>query len=230
VKKKLSVLGIEAHQIGWQDIDGKIRREPWNVLAITQRKGVLLIARHEVSTQTFIPAPPLQGAFLLASASVLAFAPAFLDPSSSGKLLYRFFWELPDQLVPLRYPGAWGKRIKHSATRLAKDELRLSSNRTVSILANEAASSPGNTAATAAASAPCASYAGSATAYAAPPAACTGSAASYYRSSAASAPPAASAASCLGILLAGHISFFIENKERSQANVEDFLFIESELR
>jgi hypothetical protein len=34
----------------------------------------------------------------------------------------------------------------------------------------------------------------------------------------------------LGILLAGHINFFVENKERPQANVEHFLFTESELR
>jgi hypothetical protein len=34
----------------------------------------------------------------------------------------------------------------------------------------------------------------------------------------------------LRILLAGHINFFVENKERPQANVKDFLFMESDLR
>ena len=90
--------------------------------------------------------------------------------------------------------------------------------------ANEAASAPRNTAATAAASAACASSASSAATYAAASAASAASAACY--------PSAASAASYyhLGILLAGHINFFVENKERPQANVKDFLFIESELR
>jgi hypothetical protein len=86
-----------------------------------------------------------------------------------------------------------------------------------STLTDEAASSPRKTAATAAASAACASYASSAAAYAA---------------ASAAYPSAASAASYyyLGILLAGHINFFVENKERPQANVKDFLFIESKLR
>jgi hypothetical protein len=90
--------------------------------------------------------------------------------------------------------------------------------------ANEATSAPRNTAATAAACAACASSASSAATYGATSA---GSAAS-----AACASSTASAASYyhLGILLAGHINFFVENKERPQANVKDFLFIESELR
>ena len=61
-KKKLPVLGIEAHHIGWQHIDGEIRREPRNVFAVTQRKGVLMIACHEVSTRTFTVTPPVHGA------------------------------------------------------------------------------------------------------------------------------------------------------------------------
>ena len=98
------------------------------------------------------------------------------------------------------------------------------------ILANEAASSPRNTAAAAAASATCASSARSAAADATASAASASSAASY-------SPSAASAASCrppsatpLGNLHAGQISFSVENKERPQADVRDFLFIENKLR
>ncbi|HEX3449119.1 MAG TPA: hypothetical protein VHS97_12750 [Isosphaeraceae bacterium] len=71
VKKKLPVLGIEAHDIGRQHIDGEIRREPRNVFAVTQRKGVLMIACHEVSTRTFIATPPVQGALFARQHSVV---------------------------------------------------------------------------------------------------------------------------------------------------------------
>ena len=37
VKKELPVLGIEAHDIGWQHIDGEIRRELRNVFAVKLR-------------------------------------------------------------------------------------------------------------------------------------------------------------------------------------------------
>jgi hypothetical protein len=37
VEKELSVLGIEAYDIGRQHIDGEIRREPHNVMAVTLR-------------------------------------------------------------------------------------------------------------------------------------------------------------------------------------------------
>ena len=64
VKKELPVLGIEAHDIGRQHIDGEIRRELRNVFAVMLRKLVSVIACHEVSTRTF-PAlrTPVQGIF-----------------------------------------------------------------------------------------------------------------------------------------------------------------------
>jgi hypothetical protein len=37
VKKELTVLGIEAHDIAWQHIDGEIRRKPRNVFAVMPR-------------------------------------------------------------------------------------------------------------------------------------------------------------------------------------------------
>jgi hypothetical protein len=57
VKQELPVLGIEAHDIGGQRIDGEIRRELRNVFAVSQRKLASGIACHEVSTRTFAAAP-----------------------------------------------------------------------------------------------------------------------------------------------------------------------------
>ena len=51
VKKELPVLGIEAHDIGRQHIDGEIRRELRNVFAVMLREAVPAIACHEVSTR-----------------------------------------------------------------------------------------------------------------------------------------------------------------------------------
>jgi hypothetical protein len=114
-----------------------------------------------------------------------------------------------------------------------------------SILANEAASSPRNAAAAAAACAAGASSAGSAAAYGAASTASAGSAASCSRAPSSRAPsyrapsyPRSAtrrsatppSATPLGILHAGQISFSVENKERSQADVKDFLFIENQLR
>jgi hypothetical protein len=53
VQQELPILGIEAHDIGWQHIDGEIRRELQNVFAVTP---VSVIACHEVSTRTFAAA------------------------------------------------------------------------------------------------------------------------------------------------------------------------------
>jgi hypothetical protein len=60
VQKELPVLGIEAHDIGWQHIDGEIRRELRNVFAIMLRKVGSVIACHEVSTRTFATTPDCQ--------------------------------------------------------------------------------------------------------------------------------------------------------------------------
>ena len=57
MKKELPVLGIEAHDIGWQHIDGEIRRELRNVFAVMLRKAVSVIACHEVSTRIFATTP-----------------------------------------------------------------------------------------------------------------------------------------------------------------------------
>ena len=57
VKQELPVLGIEAHDIGWQHIDGEIRRELRNVFAVMQRKAASVIACHEVSTRIFATTP-----------------------------------------------------------------------------------------------------------------------------------------------------------------------------
>ena len=39
MKKELPVLGIEAHDIGWQHIDGEILRELRNVFAVQPKSG-----------------------------------------------------------------------------------------------------------------------------------------------------------------------------------------------
>ena len=62
VKKELPVLGIEAHDIGWQHIDGEIRRELRNVFAVVLRK---LFPRSPVMRSVRAPSPhsgpPVQG-------------------------------------------------------------------------------------------------------------------------------------------------------------------------
>jgi hypothetical protein len=52
VKEELPVLGIETHDIGWQHIDGEIRRELQNVFAGMVRNGGPAIACHEVNIHT----------------------------------------------------------------------------------------------------------------------------------------------------------------------------------
>ena len=52
VEQELPVLGIEAHDIGRQHIDGEIRRELRNVFAVKLCELVSLIACHEVSMCT----------------------------------------------------------------------------------------------------------------------------------------------------------------------------------
>ena len=51
VKKELPVLGIEAHHIGRQHVDGEIRRELRNVFAVTLRRAVPAIACPEAGTR-----------------------------------------------------------------------------------------------------------------------------------------------------------------------------------
>src|SRR5580692_2637168 len=79
VKQEFPVLGIEAHDIGGQHIDGEIRREPRNVFAVVLRKLDSGIARHEVSMRT-LPRlrTPVQGVF---SAS----APSSSSPPSVSR-------------------------------------------------------------------------------------------------------------------------------------------------
>src|SRR2546430_906334 len=55
VKKELAVLGIEAHDLGRQHIDGEIRREPRNILAVMLRNAIAVIACHAVSTRVSTP-------------------------------------------------------------------------------------------------------------------------------------------------------------------------------
>ncbi len=52
VKKELPVLGIEAHDVGGQHIDGEIRRELRDVFACMLRKAGGTIACHEVNIHT----------------------------------------------------------------------------------------------------------------------------------------------------------------------------------
>ena len=51
MEKELPVLGIEAHDIGRQHIDGEIRREPRNGLAVALRRAVSAFACPEASTR-----------------------------------------------------------------------------------------------------------------------------------------------------------------------------------
>ena len=48
VKKELPVLGVEANDIGWQHIDGEIRRKQRNVFAVMTRKALPAFARRAV--------------------------------------------------------------------------------------------------------------------------------------------------------------------------------------
>jgi hypothetical protein len=56
VKKKLAVFGIEAHGIGWQQIDAEVRGKLRNVLAVAQRRTTLTaIARTSAARLYAIP-------------------------------------------------------------------------------------------------------------------------------------------------------------------------------
>jgi hypothetical protein len=52
MKKELPVLGIEAHDVGGQHIDGEIRRELRDVFACMLRKAGRAIACHEINVHT----------------------------------------------------------------------------------------------------------------------------------------------------------------------------------
>ena len=58
VKKELAVLGIEADDVGRQHIDGEIRRELRDVLAVMKRRTVPAIVFHEVGTRASAFAAP----------------------------------------------------------------------------------------------------------------------------------------------------------------------------
>src|SRR5271166_3136092 len=81
VQQKLPVLRIEAHDIGRQHIDGEIRRELRNALAVLLGKAVSLIACHEVSTHAFATALDARGRRILRLSALYyrARAPAFLN-------------------------------------------------------------------------------------------------------------------------------------------------------
>src|SRR5215831_10254072 len=49
VEEELPVLGIEADDVGRQDIDSKIRRGLRNVIAVRQHQAAPVVASHEVS-------------------------------------------------------------------------------------------------------------------------------------------------------------------------------------
>src|SRR6516165_2390961 len=75
VKQKLPVLGIEAHDVRWQHIDGEIRRELRNVFAATLCKLVSTITCHKLGTCTLAAAPD-------ASARRVVRPPEFLRQAS----------------------------------------------------------------------------------------------------------------------------------------------------
>jgi hypothetical protein len=52
VKKELSVLGIETHDIGRQHINSEIWCELWNVCAVELCMAFPVFARHDVRTRT----------------------------------------------------------------------------------------------------------------------------------------------------------------------------------
>src|ERR1700722_13843656 len=63
VKQEFPVLGIEAHDIGGQHIDGEIRRKPRNVFAVVLCKLDSGLACHEVSMRTLPSSERQQGVF-----------------------------------------------------------------------------------------------------------------------------------------------------------------------
>src|SRR5580698_4097703 len=88
VKQEFPVLGIEAHDIGGQHIDGEIRREPRNVFAVILRKLDSGIACHEVSTRT-LPHPNASARRILRQRSVVKLArQRFSIASPPARLLF----------------------------------------------------------------------------------------------------------------------------------------------
>ena len=57
MKEELPVFGIEAYDIGWQQIDSEIRRELRNDFAVMLRDAGCAIACHDVSARTFATTP-----------------------------------------------------------------------------------------------------------------------------------------------------------------------------
>src|SRR5580693_9674275 len=94
VKQEFPVLGIEAHDIGGQHIDGEIRREPRNVFAVILCKLDSEIACHEVKTRTLPQLlTPTQGAFsgcqrMIVKLARRRFRRWFLDGLATRRLLF----------------------------------------------------------------------------------------------------------------------------------------------
>src|SRR5271155_4241819 len=84
VKQEFPVLGIEAHDIGGQHIDGEIRREPRNVFAVILCRLDSGIACHEVSTRTLPQLrTPAQGVFSGCQRSIVKLAASVSDAGVS---------------------------------------------------------------------------------------------------------------------------------------------------
>ena len=62
VKKEFAILGIEAHDIGRQQIDGEIRRELRKVFVTVRRETGHPIARHDSPARTAFTASKCRGA------------------------------------------------------------------------------------------------------------------------------------------------------------------------
>src|SRR5580704_11972435 len=100
VKQEFPVLGIEAHDIGGQHIDGEIRREPRNVFAVILCKLDPGIACHEVSTAPCRSSERQCKAYSPPALRRQARPPAFLDRFATGSVALRtpdarITWEAP---------------------------------------------------------------------------------------------------------------------------------------
>jgi len=198
VKEELAVLGIEAHGVWWQQIDGEIWREPQDALAVTRRRAVPGGARHEISARAraAIAIDPDNSTFAAADRrrSQPAIPTCVLQPtdhssSSQGKLP-RAARPLPADVDP---GPAVPARAAASAT--------------------AAAASATNNADTASASAP--GYGASAA-----------SAAPGHSTSATTA--AATASGRYFFVGQTDVVFPVEHMERPEADVGDFLFVEND--
>ena len=129
VKKELPVLGVEAHDIGRQHIDGEVLRELRNVFAVELRKAVAAITGHEVGTRAFTLVATSVDHHCGASILQVGRSPSSRSRSSAR----RYGWPLFRALAALTRASTGSapqmKQTWPGQARPGHDELRLRSGR-----------------------------------------------------------------------------------------------------